>query len=291
MFGYVTINKPELKIREYERYHSFYCGLCHTLKKRHGRLGQFTLTYDMTFLVIFLSSLYEPKTYCCKERCMAHPIQTHLERHNKITAYCADMNIALMFHKLLDDWKDDRTLKSIGGMNLLRHRYYLVRCNYPKTCQNIEWYLRQLSIYESENVQDIDKTAGCFGQLMGTLFDYQQDIWSPYLKRFGFYLGKFIYILDAYLDLENDQKKENYNPLMKLSQSMERKQFDQTCQTMLELMIGDACSEFEKLPLEQDVDLLRNILYAGVWKKYTKTQKEKSTRNEKGKDTNYERPI
>ena len=61
MFGYVTANKPELKIREFARYKGYYCGLCHTLLENHGRRGQMTLTYDMTFLVILLSSLYEPK--------------------------------------------------------------------------------------------------------------------------------------------------------------------------------------------------------------------------------------
>jgi Family of unknown function (DUF5685) len=59
MFGYVTIDKPELKIKEYNRYHAYYCGLCHTLKERHGWIGQMTLTYDMTFLVLLLTSLYE----------------------------------------------------------------------------------------------------------------------------------------------------------------------------------------------------------------------------------------
>ena len=59
MFGYVTIDKPELKIREFELYRSFYCGLCRELRERHGIPGQITLTYDMTFVVMLLSSLYE----------------------------------------------------------------------------------------------------------------------------------------------------------------------------------------------------------------------------------------
>lgn len=272
MFGYVNINKPELKVREYERYRSFYCGLCHTLKERHGRLGQFTLTYDMTFMVILLSSLYEPETQCEKRRCIAHPTRKHAQCHNKITEYCADMNIALTFHKFLDDWKDDKSIKGLSGMNLLHNRYKTVHAQYPDTCRSIERYLHQLSSYEADNVQDIDKTANCFGKLMGCLFDYKQDIWSPYLKRFGFYLGKYIYILDAYLDLEEDQEKNHYNPLMELSQSISTETLRQNCMSMLELMMADACKEFEKLPLEQDVELLRNILYAGVWKKFELSQ-------------------
>ena len=50
MFGYVTINKPELKIREFERYQGYYCGICRSLRKRYGISGQITLSYDMVFL-------------------------------------------------------------------------------------------------------------------------------------------------------------------------------------------------------------------------------------------------
>ncbi len=268
MFGYVTINKPELKVREYDRYRSFYCGLCHGLKKRHGRLGQFTLTYDMTFLVILLSSLYEPATSCEKRRCIVHPTKQHMQLSNTITAYAADMNIALSFHKFFDDWKDDGSLKGISGMNLLHANYKKVAAQYPDTCRQIEKYLHELSVYEKRNIQDIDKTAGAFGKLMGCLFDYKRDIWSPYLKSFGFYLGKFIYIMDAYLDLEEDKKYNHYNPLMELSRNTASDSFHQICRTIMELMIGNACHQFEKLPLEQDLELMRNILYAGVWKQY-----------------------
>ena len=59
MFGYIGINRQELKVRELERYRAFYCGLCDTLRTRYGLGGQMTLTYDMTFLIILLSSLYE----------------------------------------------------------------------------------------------------------------------------------------------------------------------------------------------------------------------------------------
>ena len=66
MFGYVIVNKGEMKFREFDVYHSWYCGLCQALKYRYGRVGQFTLSYDMTFLVMLLGSLYEPKTSTLK---------------------------------------------------------------------------------------------------------------------------------------------------------------------------------------------------------------------------------
>ena len=59
MFGYITVNRPELKVKESAAYDAYYCGLCHALHGRHGRAGQLTLTYDMTFLVILLNGVYE----------------------------------------------------------------------------------------------------------------------------------------------------------------------------------------------------------------------------------------
>lgn len=61
MFGYVVINKPELKIKDFDKYQEYYCGLCQSLKQNHGRRGQLTLNYDLNFVGILLSSLYEPE--------------------------------------------------------------------------------------------------------------------------------------------------------------------------------------------------------------------------------------
>ena len=59
MFGYIVVNQPELRIREWEMYHSYYCGLCRVLKEKYGRVGQATLSYDMTFLLLLLSGVYD----------------------------------------------------------------------------------------------------------------------------------------------------------------------------------------------------------------------------------------
>ena len=123
MFGYVNINKPELKIKDFERYHSYYCGLCRTLKKRHGRSGQITLTYDMTFLIILLTSLYEPETVVEKHGCVIHPVKKHTMRMNEVTAYASDMNIALSYHHFRDDWMDEKKWSGAMGSFAFRKKY------------------------------------------------------------------------------------------------------------------------------------------------------------------------
>ena len=77
MYGYVLVNKPELKFKEFDIYQSYYCGLCEALGERYGMKGRLTISYDMTFLVLLLNALYEPKEYCVNEHCIVHPIGKH----------------------------------------------------------------------------------------------------------------------------------------------------------------------------------------------------------------------
>ncbi len=274
MFGYVTVNKPELKIKEYNRYHAYYCGLCHTLKTRNGFLGQMTLTYDMTFLVILLTSLYEPETVQDKKHCMVHPVKKHELLYNEISAYAADMNIALAYHNFTDDWNDEKKISGLAGAAALKRKYLTVEKNYPRQCEVMETALKKLQQYEQEKEQSLDLVSGCFGSLMAELFVYKADIWEPTLRKLGFFLGKFIYLIDAYFDLESDKKNNSYNPLVYYS---EREDYEEFCFELLTLMISETANEFEKLPCVEDAGILKNILYGGVWNKYN-TERQKKER-------------
>ena len=51
---------------------------------------------------------------------------------------------------------------------------------------------------------------------MEELFLYRNDMWEKNLRKMGFFLGKFIYLMDAYEDLPEDLEKNRYNPLRKI---------------------------------------------------------------------------
>lgn len=272
MFGYVTANELELKVKEYKKYKAYYCGLCHSLKERYGVAGQVTLTYDMTFAILLLTSLYECETKTSAHRCIVHPAKKQVILQNEITEYAADMNLILAYYHLKDDWEDERSVGALAGKTVLKHKVKKAIERYPRQCKVIERELAKLSEYEKEACLEIDHPAGCFGRLMAELFVYCEDQWAENLRRIGFYLGKFIYIMDAYDDLEKDSKEGNYNPLKACSQ---QEDYEERCHQMLLMMLAECTAEFEKLPCVLDIDILRNILYDGVWKKYTKRQNEK----------------
>ena len=108
MFGYVTTNQEELKIKDFRRYQTFYCGLCRDLGDRHGQTARLTLTYDMTFLAVLLTGLYEPEERVEERFCPLHPAKKRLCRRNAAVSYAADMNLLLCYYNLLDDWLDEK---------------------------------------------------------------------------------------------------------------------------------------------------------------------------------------
>ena len=123
MFGYVVINKPELKFKEFDVYKSFYCGLCYSLRSRYGFVGQFTLSYDMTFLVMLLTSLYEPKVAHSEHKCIRHPLKAQPMSSSIYSDYVADMNILLSYYKAMDDWNDDRSVLKLAFAKLLNTKH------------------------------------------------------------------------------------------------------------------------------------------------------------------------
>lgn len=262
MFGYVTANKPELKIREFARYKGFYCGLCRRLHKQHGRLGQMTLTYDMTFLVLLLSSLYEPATKEENRRCLIHPAKKQYMLYNEITDYAADMNILLTHDHLEDDWEDERRISGFIGMKAFARKKRKIGQKYPRQSVAIAQALKQLHVLEKQNCADIDAVARPFGELMSELFLWKEDAFQSILRPMGFYLGKFIYIMDAWMDREEDAEKKCYNPFL----NNEKEEYtEERIREILDGTLRMTIAEFEKLPCEQDLTILRNILYEGVW--------------------------
>lgn len=272
MFGYITICKPELKIKDFEKYRGYYCGLCQELKERYGLGGQMTLTYDMTFLILLLTSLYEMETEEERHRCRVHPVKRQRMLRGPVTAYAADMNLLLAWYHLKDDWADERKVSSLAAERLLKKKAGRIAEKYRRQARVFEAALGELSRLEKERSTDIDRTAGCFGRLMEELFVYKKDVWEPTLRRIGFFMGKFIYIMDAYEDLEEDLKKKCYNPLREL---YKREDYEQRVGDILCMMMGECSAEFEKLPCLADIDILRNILYDGVWNRYRLVQKKK----------------
>lgn len=271
MFGYVMPGPEGLSQQEKDRYQAFYCGLCRGLSDRYGAAGRATLTYDMAFLTILLSGVYEPEETSGLLRCPVHPVKKHEYILTDMTAYAADMNLLLTYYKCLDDWADDRSAAAYAQAKLLKKHADKIRSVWPVQCGAISDGLKKLRAMEKANELNPDLPANTFGVLMGELFVRQEDRHSALLRKMGAALGRFIYLMDAVLDLPQDIKKQRYNPLVA--------QTDTDFTPVLTMLIGECTSHFEALELKRDRNILRNILYSGVWVKYAAKNS-----NQKGAD-------
>lgn len=277
MFGYVTPNRETLSPENEKRYRAYYCGLCRALRHRHGLTGALTLSNDMTFLAMLLSSLYEPDEDSGREGCILHPIGRHDYLATSATDYAADMNIILAYNLCLDNWADDKNIVSLAESHLIQKAYLRVQEMYPEKCRFVTDMIYALSDIEKNPPDgDIDRPTNLTGELIGEIFAWKNDEWTRPLTRLGAALGRFIYIMDAYDDLPGDIKKARYNPLKPIAGHAD---YEDRCLDMLTMHISECTEEFEMLPMLRDAGLIRNILYSGVWNKYAHIQ----SRKEKGK--------
>lgn len=185
MFGFIIPNFETLQKNEKDRYKSVYCGLCHSIRDNYSNVSRLTLSYDLTFLVLLLSSLYEPQEKYNDCNCIFHPGKKYQTANNEFSDYCADLTIALAYHKILDDVNDEGDLKSKISETALRNQYKKVNEKLPQTCKTIENLMKEISEIEKstqnnnadiKNSESGDKISKLFGMIMANIFSPKNDI-------------------------------------------------------------------------------------------------------------------
>ena len=275
MFGNILINPQILSQEDISTYNQYYCGLCRMLGESNGGLSRLTLNYDTTFLALFLSSLYEPEQIKINKKCLVHPKKSQSFIKNEFIEYAADMNLVLAYYKCIDDWHDEKNVFMFSFSSLIESKIKKLKEKYTDKISVIERLISDLSSIEKRNGSP-DEASDCFGRILGEIFCRKKDNWENEAYKFGFALGKFIYLIDAAADMEKDRKKGNYNPFLTLDIT------EIEIENILKVLIGNAAEIFEKLPLVQNENILRNIIYSGVWQKYNSVKAKKERKNLNG---------
>ena len=264
MFGYVMADQKGLTKEEKSRYGSIYCGICRQIRSRSSNMARLGLSYDMAFLALLLMSLYEPEEVAGSRACALHPFKPRAWVDNEYVRYAADMNVALAYYNALDDYADEKRPIAKLSAGIFGKSCPEIAGRFPRQCEAIESCITRLNQLEKAGCTNPDETAGCFGQLMGELLVYREDLWAPTLRQMGMALGRFIYLADAATDYRRDRKKGQYNPFLAMGTGEDPQRWEQ----YLVLAMGRCTDYFERLPLVQDKRLLDNILYSGVWLEY-----------------------
>ena len=270
MFGFVTASVGELTKEQRKRYNAVYCGICRQIRLRCSSFARLGLSYDMAFLALLHMSLYEPEETAGKRACGLHPLRPRPWVDSIYIEYCADMNVALAYYKFLDDYSDEGKASAKFLAERFGRNLDAITARGPRQCQAISSCIAKLSALEKAGCSNPDEPAQCFGQLMGELLVYEEDLWADDLRQMGQALGRFIYLADAAVDYRHDEKKRKYNPFLAMGTGLDFARWEQ----YLVLAMGRCTAYFEKLPLVQDKPLLDNILYSGVWTEFRRAEQQ-----------------
>lgn len=277
MLGYVTIEKSELKIREYDVYQAYYCGICKSIGERLGQIPRMALSYDGAFLALLLSGLSEEADDIKEEHCIVHHIQKRpTARNSKAVDYAADVMTVLAYHKFLDDWNDDRSCKGFVGKTALQRAYSKLSKTYGSLCSKTESALERLSFLEREKSGKIDEVTAAFADIMEEIFTgYMTECnQRRILGQMGRSLGKWIYLIDALDDYGEDRKRENYNPLIYRQNKLEG------MDDLIYNYLADISIAYDLLDIKKHEGILNNIIFMGLRRRTDVILKEREQNNE-----------
>ncbi len=277
MFGYITVNNELLDEAQRTRYRTYYCGLCRALNEKYGSLARMTLSNDMTFLGMLLSSLYEPSELENAGLCPVHPLRKQPYLKSTALQYAADMNILLSWYVQQDHLRDEHSANAALLIRRLRPHYDRLVQIYPDKCRAIEAAMERIQVLEAQPVIELDKLCQLSGKILGEVFRWKNDAWAEALQCTGESLGSFIYLVDAMDDFERDQRKRQFNPL---KERHAQPDYFEGMRETLTLIAAQAAEAVDSLPLMQDIGLIRNVLYSGIWVRFEQLYAQ-STKKEK----------
>lgn len=218
MFGYVRPSQARLSEADKRRFGAAYCGLCRTLKERYGTAAQFILNYDFTFLAVLLSGPEEPEA--AHGGCLAHPVQGRdYYPENAALELAADCSVILAWWQLQDAIQDQKGPKSVkyrAAAGALCGAYRRARELRPAFDRSTREHLEQLSRLEQEQCSSMDQAADAFALLLQEIgCQVDEPVKARVLEQLFYHLGRWIYLVDAADDLQQDFADGSYNPLIK----------------------------------------------------------------------------
>ena len=268
MFGYVRVCKEEMRIKEYEMYKAVYCSLCDTLGKKYGILSRITLNYDFVFLCILNMSLNDKNCPTSRKLCKCNPFKkcSYLNNQNDIEMPSAAAMI-MLYYKVLDNIEDEKGFKKLFYF-FLKLLYFSAHKkaarDYPLIEDIFYKYIDSQKKLEKENNQSVDAAADPTANALSEVFKLcsESEIEKRILSRLGYCIGRYIYLLDAACDLEEDIKKNNYNPLKIYIE--DKDYLKNSIVPELYICLSEAAKALELLNIKKLKNILDNIIYLGL---------------------------
>lgn len=262
MFGYIRINRDELKIKEYRCFKAYYCGVCKAISRRYGFAARMGLSYDAAFLALLRCAVLEEEPQAASCSCIANPLAKRpVVCENTHIAYAAMVNTLLTYFKLRDDWRDNHSVKAL----LLRPLIPVRRLRDKPLFWQVKEQMDKLSALEKAGCDVPDEAADATGRMMEAVFSLPEGTEQSVCRIFrqmGYQLGRWIYLLDAWQDRARDRKKKDYN-VYNLCYGADDSHAEEVRQS-LAYTLSQLAHSYELLPIRHSRAILDNIIYFGL---------------------------
>lgn len=260
MFGYVTVYKPELKIKDYDTYKGVYCTLCKTMQKEYGFLSRFLLSYDATFYAVYKMGTSKNCTKLSKSHCSFNPCKKCLkiESDEEIFKKAAAITVILSYFKLCDNISDENFFKKLLCKAVKPYFSHLVKKakkKYLHFFNAIEKYMGEQGKIEKEDL-NLDASADPTGKALGYILSDGNIDSNDY--KVGYFLGRTVYLLDAFDDYKKDIKSNSYNPFKNTNDIIDDASF------AINMSIGETAEYLKNIELFRFKDIIENIIYFGL---------------------------
>lgn len=292
MFGYVKPCKSELKMREYETFRGIYCGLCKHMGKRFGWWTRFTLNYDFVFLAMIIMSVNGtcPQYKPC--RCIAHPFTKR-----SCALKCVELDVAsaismiMIYYNIVDDVRDGKGVKKIAAkmvLPLVSSARKKAMKDYCKFDDIIKSAMDMQMVTENEDSCAADVAAHPSAVLLSGVFSElsQEENIKRVLSHMGYLLGRWIYLIDALDDLEDDYRTGSFNPFLNGVDKLSNEAKERICSQAVEslnITVSELAATFELLDIKNFNSIIGNTIYLGLHEVQsaviTKKEKRKNDRS------------
>ena len=265
MFGYVRPVRDDLKCRDLDLYRATYCGLCRTMRRRCGLLAPLVLNFDFTFLALLLAPEGGERVSSC-HRCHLPPFcRRHMCEQSHALELAADESVILSYWQLQDKVRDQSVIFGLPARVLcvlLRRSYRKAAGRQPEFARAVREQLDALHRLEEENCPSIDRPADAFAALLRAAAPKTGDAGRDRaMEQLLYHLGRWIYLIDARDDLEEDRRKGNYNPIA-------LRYVQQSCDGPLGLTLDHSLNLMRSacalLDLGRQEALVQNVLFFGM---------------------------
>lgn len=269
MFGFIRPMRGELKVREWERFQSVYCGLCHCIRQRYGIVQTALLSYDCTYLALVLDAQTAERAVC-RRRCLTHPFRRRMcAEESEAIRRAAAVSVILNWHKVQDSIADERGWKRLAACALrliLRCGYRRAQRDNPEFDRVTAQCLRQLDEVQGANTASLDIPADLFAQILRAAVPQEESAQSRALGEMFYHTGRWIYLLDACEDLKDDFASGSYNPV-RLRYQLTQPDLTPVRELLQHTLTQSLAASYHAyilLDIQKDSGIIENILCQGM---------------------------